>query len=246
MTMKSAASIRTTSPRQTRCALFFLLTTLLWGAPLYQLVAQGHSFSVTDQVDLPSALGGGTGSGLHLEIEGRWTLYPDRPALLKETRSIRVRETLPGTGDEELLQHQLQARIGQLPVRRGKAAAGEVQYEFTLLDPHLSATGTGGFPEPDSMDSATRELQSALIEMVKGRIRNIDRYELEAQLLSVRFHETWSFDPATRALERQVNAITPVIWQRRRTVEGEPVNDAETGWPVYYKNILTTIDLRNP
>jgi hypothetical protein len=48
------------------------------------------------------------------------------------------------------------------------------------------------------------------------------------------------------ALDRQVNAITPVIWQRRRTVEGEPVNDAGTGWPVYYKNSLSRIELRNP
>ncbi|MCD4709533.1 MAG: hypothetical protein K8R52_01695 [Bacteroidales bacterium] len=42
------------------------------------------------------------------------------------------------------------------------------------------------------------------------------------------------------------NGITPVIWQLRQTAEGEPVHDAETGFPVYYKLKLERIDLRNP
>jgi hypothetical protein len=37
-----------------------------------------------------------------------------------------------------------------------------------------------------------------------------------------------------------------VIWQRRRTAEGEGIDDAETGLPVYYKNPLRRIELRQP
>jgi hypothetical protein len=43
-----------------------------------------------------------------------------------------------------------------------------------------------------------------------------------------------------------VRAITPVIWQRRQTEAGDPVNEADTGLPVYYKNQMQQINLRNP
>ena len=223
-----------------------LIAFLICGGLPVVLSAQEHHFSVIDQVALPRELGGGADSGLYLELHDRWTFFPDRPALQKETGSLMVREAVEGASDDESLQQQLTARIGQLPVTRGKAVLGEVVYEFSLLDPHLPEAGMRGFPEPDSMDRSTRELQAAIIELTRGRIRNIHRYHLEEQLLSVYFHEIWSFDPASGELLRQVTGITPVIWQRRRTVEGEPVNEAGTGWPVYYKNELTRIDLRNP
>jgi len=222
------------------------IALLICGGFSFTLPAQDQLFDVVDEVALPAELGGGSGSGRYLKLHDRWSFIPEKPALLKENVSLQVRETVEGDSDLEVLQQQLAARIGQLPVIRGEAVVGEVDYEFSLLDPHLPETGMHGFPEPDSMDRSTREFQAALIELTRGRIRNIHRYDLEEQLLSVYFHELWSFDPASGALLRQVTGITPVIWQRRRTVEGEPVNEAGTGWPVYYKNELTRIDLRNP
>jgi hypothetical protein len=227
-------------------AIVFLLICLPGMGTGGIMMAQEQGFRVIDHVDLPAELGGAGGTGLYLELRDNWTFYPGLPALRKETRSYLVRGAEEETRSPEELKQQLAGKIQQLPVSKGKPTLREVVYEFSLLDPHLEGSGLRGFPEPDSMDRSTRELQASLIALVRGRIRNIGRYNLEEQLLSVRFHETWRFDPSTLELVRQVDAITPVIWQRRRTGEGEPVNDAETGWPVYYKNILSTLSLRNP
>ncbi len=229
-----------------RARLLLLFVCLSWSGAVRPADAQEPVFKVKDYVDLAAGLGGGTGTGLYVEFVENWTFYPGLPALLKETRDYAIREPEGGTRTDDELKQQLAVKIGQLPVSRGKAILGEVVYEFSLLDSHLEGSGLEGFPEPDSMDRSTRELQGSLIELVRDRLRNIDRYRLEEQLLSVRFHETWRIDPASLEIFRQVNAITPVIWQRRRTTDGEPVNEAGTGWPVYYKNILATVNLRNP
>jgi hypothetical protein len=233
-------------PVQHHVAIVFLLICLSGMGMTGIVMAQDRGFGVIDHVDLPAELGGGAGADLYMEFRENWTFYPGQPALRKETRSYLVRGTEQETRYPEELTEQLARRIGQLPLSRGKSILREVEYEFSLLDPHMEGSGLRGFPEPDSMDRSTRELQASLIALVRDRIRNLSRYNLEEQMLSVRFHETWRFDPSTLELVRQVNAITPVIWQRRRTAEGEPVNDADTGWPVYYKNILSSVSLRNP
>jgi len=223
-----------------------LLICLLGAGPATAQVAQDERFSVMDHVDLPAELGGKTDADLYLELSEEWIFFPDLPALRKKTGNYLVREPEGGSRSGEELSRLLTQRIRELPVSRGKYVLRQVEYEFNLLDPHVKGAGPDGFPEPDSMDRFTRELQASLIALVRGRIRNLHRYNLEEQLLSVRFHETWQFDPDSLEVLRRVDAITPVIWQRRRTAEGEPVNDAGTGWPVYYKNILSTIYLRNP
>ncbi len=122
----------------------------------------------------------------------------------------------------------------------------EISYEFHLLDPHLLSSGNRAFPEPDSMDGPTRQLQEELIALITARDNFNERYQPKDQLLSVIFHEVWNQDPVTLKVTKRVRAITPVIWQRRQTEAGDPVNEAETGLPVYYKNQMQQINLRNP
>jgi hypothetical protein len=133
-----------------------------------------------------------------------------------------------------------------LPERMGKINLRNLSYEFVLLDPHLIASGNTAFPEPDSMDQATRRLQAKLIELIEKLSRTAGQYPLEDQLLSVLFHEDWSLDVETRVITKTVWGLTPVIWQRRQTVSGESINDGDTGLPVYFKLQLENIRLRNP
>lgn len=133
-----------------------------------------------------------------------------------------------------------------LPERNGRIAIRNLSYEFNLLDPHLLASGNVAFPEPDSMDLPTRQLQSDLIALIMDFRDPGDRYRYEEQLLSVIFYEEWSIDPSTTGITKKVKGLSPVIWQRRQTTDGEPVNDGDTGLPVYYKNELERIDLRKP
>ena len=129
---------------------------------------------------------------------------------------------------------------------RGASHLRNVSYEFMLLDPHIRESAYIAFPEPDSMDSWTRKLQIDLISLIKPRDHSGYSYDYNEQLLSVIFHEKWFIDPLTLEITKRVQGITPVMWQRRRTNKGEPVNDTDTGLPVYYKNQLCRIDLRNP
>jgi hypothetical protein len=138
------------------------------------------------------------------------------------------------------------ALIKTLPERMGKINLRNLSYEFVLLDPHLIASGNTAFPEPDSMDQATRRLQAKLIELIEELSRTASQYPLEDQLLSVLFHEDWSLDVETRVITKTVWGLTPIIWQRRQTVSGESINDGDTGLPVYFKLQLENIRLRNP
>ena len=136
--------------------------------------------------------------------------------------------------------------IQTLPSKNGIVSFRNITYEFHLLDPHLVASGNQAFPEPDSMDEPTRHLQEDLIALVAARSDAEKRYSLPEQLLSVIFEEDWSMDLSSQELKKRIRGITPVIWQRRQTKEGDPVNEAETGLPVYYKLELQQIPLRNP
>ena len=136
--------------------------------------------------------------------------------------------------------------LSSLPTKNGAIPIGNISCEFHLLDPHLVASRNKAFPEPDSLDGPTRLLQDQLIALVIARSDADKRYNLPEQLLSVIFEEAWSLDPENLQFSKRVHALTPVIWQRRQTEAGDPVNEAETGLPVYYKNELQQIILRNP
>ena len=136
--------------------------------------------------------------------------------------------------------------LSSIPSKNGAIPIRNISYEFHLLDPHLVASGNRAFSEPDSLDGPTRQLQDQLIALVTARNTFEERYQLDQQLLSLIFHEDWSINPANLMVSKKVRAITPVIWQRRQTETGEPINEAETGLPVYYKIELKQIFLRNP
>ena len=223
-----------------------LLVLSIGTGALLQGWSQETRFRVIDQVDLPEALGGGEGSTRFLEIHEDWIFLTKRPSLLKLDSKPFLRDAQDTTLSPGDLLGMLAERVLRLPVSDGRAMIGNVRYEFSLLDPHLEGSGVEGFPVPDSMDEATRELQEALIALLKNRTLNADRYDWEQQMLSVQFLERWSIDPATLEITRSVESITPVIWQRRETEEGEPVDEAGTGYPVYYKNSLRPVPLRQP
>ena len=136
--------------------------------------------------------------------------------------------------------------LSSIPSKNETIPIRNISYEFHLLDPHLVASGNIAFPEPDSMDGFTREFQAELVALITARNNIEGRYQLDQQLLSLIFHEDWSINPENLVVSKKVRAITPVIWQRRQTETGEPINEAETGFPVYYKIELQQISLRNP
>ncbi len=178
---------------------------------------QDRKHRLVDFIEVSVAIPGGEDSLHILKFLEEWVIDPIQPSISKQVLEFD-----------------------------GSISFRNISYEFHLLDPHLVASGNRAFPEPDSMDGPTRQLQEELIALVTARNNLEKRYQLEDQLLSVIFHEEWSQDPETLKVTKRVRAITPVIWQRRQTEAGDPVNEADTGLPVYYKNQLQQINLRNP
>jgi hypothetical protein len=204
------------------------------------------AFRVTDFVDVPGAWTGEADSGWYLEFREQWIIDPDRSMILKKVEDYRpFNKSLPDVSPDSLKALFASMIRKQFPAG-GKISARGISYEFILLDPHLESSGNGFYPSPDSMDRGTKALQQALISLVRRRSQLGSMLDLEEQLLSVQFHEDWYLDPVSLKLTREVLAITPVIWQRRRTVQGEPVDEPDTGYPVYYKSLLERIGLRNP
>jgi len=178
---------------------------------------QDRKHRLVDFIEVSVAIPGGEDSLYILKFLEEWVIDPIRPSVSKQVLEFD-----------------------------GSISLRDISYEFHLLDPHLVASGNRAFPEPDSMDGPTRQLQEELIALITARNNSEKRYQLEDQLLSVIFHEEWSQDPGTFEVTKRVRALTPVIWQRRQTEAGDPVNEADTGLPVYYKNQLQQINLRNP
>jgi len=113
----------------------------------------------------------------------------------------------------------------------GAQYAGKIRYEVHLKDPQTGETGS---------------LHASIAELVARHAVAARQYDMKEQLISVKLSERWTFDPDTRALARNVETLTPVIWQRRQTSEGEPLDDPDTGLPVYYRLELESIGIRNP
>jgi len=112
----------------------------------------------------------------------------------------------------------------------GDQYQGMITYEYELRDPQ---TGKENVPF------------GPLGELVQKHSALARNYDIGTQLISVRFREDWFYDTLSREFIKKVQVITPVIWQLRQTKEGEPVNDGDSGLPVYYKLELEPIRLRN-
>jgi len=69
------------------------------------------------------------------------------------------------------------------------------------------------------------------------------KYDLKRNVFSIIFFEDWYIDPITLYMEKKVNAVAPVLWQRRKTADGLPIDDDDTGYPVYFKSVLFRIPL---
>jgi len=227
------------------------LLAMLTGAPCVRATAQDSALHVIDFVDLsrevapydPDMDPEHTWS---IKFRESWLISPEKSSILKSVVGYEpnILNAPPISADS--LQKKFASLIRQLPQVRGTFRLSNISYEFMLLDPHIIESGNIAFPEPVSMDPWTKKLQEELIALIKSRSVESNRYELNGQLLSVHFHEEWTIDPVSLQITKKVEGITPVIWQRRQTTTSEPVNDADTGLPVYYKNSLPRIGLRNP
>jgi len=213
--------------------------------------AQDTGFQLIDFVDLPADLSEhdpikDSEGRWYIEFRETWHINPEGSSISKTVvdYEAKIQDATPASADS--LQKILATLIRQLPSTSGTFRLRNLTYEFMLLDPHVMASGNSGYSEPDSMDVWTKKLQGELISLVKALSRSKERYDLNTRMLSVHFHEDWIIDPVSLQISKRVRGITPVIWQRRQTTEGEPINDAETGLPVYYKNSLNRIELRNP
>jgi hypothetical protein len=210
--------------------ILILLATAASGFCMKPLAAQDASFQLIDFVEAPAQLQPAGERNCMIEFGEQWT-FLDKGALSKEVRSQKF------SCSEEPRDLAIPGELLRIK---------NIRYEFMLLDPHLLESNNQAFAEADSMDKSTRELQGRLIELIGKYISMDSRYDPRQELLSVYFHEEWILDPESPQIIKKVKGITPVIWQRRKTTEGKSINDGDTGLPVYYKNPLRKITLRQP
>lgn len=193
-----------------------LLFLLLAGLIPVAVRAQEEVFQVVDQTDLPALLNKQLSDSCRMEFREQWSIDANRLSLSKQVEEYLVH---CAGGSEDLPPPEAAIRLR------------DITYEFSFLDPH----------QADS-----HRLQAAIIALIDMRYPVNKIYNMPAQLLSIYFHEEWIFDPVSREIKKKVRGITPVIWQKRQTEEGEPVNDGDTGLPVYFKLKLNRINLRQP
>lgn len=198
--------------------------TFFYAGPL---TAQEGIHRIIDFVELPAKLSSVGDSACFIKFTEQWTFLANG-SLSKEVTGF----------DFECSR--------DVPFPPGRTRIQDISYEFMLLDPHLVESQNKAFSGPDSMDTATRNLQSHLIDLIRNHAQLSPRYDLRKELLSVYFHEEWIIDPANMEIRKKVRAITPVIWQLRQTAEGLSIPDGNTGLPVYYKTPLQKIFLRQP
>jgi len=198
--------------------LYYIPVTLflLVFQPVHNAVAQENVYHLLDFMDLPSALNIHPDSSCTMESREVWTVNAQNFTISKKVESY----TVP-CGN----------RITAVSSSVKEIRLIGITYEFSFLDPH---------------QGPMQSLQDDLATMVSRRIPVNGVYNLPEQLLSVRFHEEWIIKPESQEIIKIVRGITPVIWQKRQTTEGEAIYDAETGLPVYYTLELDRIDLRHP
>jgi len=184
--------------------------------PFKTAMAQENMYTVVDRVELPAGLKVHRDSSCQVEFREKWTINVDLGSISKEVEAYTV-PCANGIMD---------VTSADEPVR-----LEGITYEFSFLDPH---------------QFSLQKLQDDIITLISQRIQGHTVYDLREQLLSVKFHEEWIVEPGNQEIVKKVQAITPVVWQRRQTSDGVPVNDAESGLPVYYTHQLDRISLRDP
>jgi hypothetical protein len=194
------------------------------------LAAQELRIGVVDVVELPAIMTGQSDTSWYLEFREEWTISGDRAAIFKSVNSYTVHDLRDPHADKDSLQSAFGAFMRQLLLAGGNSRFREITHEFLLMD---------------DQDTTLEMIRAGLSSLVADNSAMADHFNLRDQLLSVYFHEEWTVDPVSYQITKRVLGITPVVWQRRETAEGEPVNDADTGLPVYYKMNLERIPLRN-
>jgi hypothetical protein len=192
--------------------------------------AQDSAVEVNYRMKLPDELAGRDSTWV-VDFHESWIISPERSSIRKNVMDYSVHDPLDTLADEDSLRRAFQELIRQLPADRGPARVVGITSEFLLIDLPVELAG---------------EIRGPMASLVHRLSAESGLYDLEDQLLSIFFHETWTLDPGTFQISKKVLGITPVMWQRRETTEGEPVNDADTGLPVYYKVQLEHLNLRNP
>lgn len=195
---------------------FGILIFLLAMHSFQSAVAQERTFQMFQVMDLPGEFNLNASSTCKLEFQEEWIIDPAGSSISKTVSSFEF----PCDDRSETV---------KLP--EGTTRLRNLSFEFSFLD------------LPEQM---AKEIQLAIIALVKESYTLPEYYNPQEQLLSVYFHEDWSMDEDPMVFSKKVKALSPVIWQRRQTTDGEPLLDPDTGYPVFYKIKLERINLRQP
>lgn len=183
--------------------------------PCAHAIAQATEYQVVDFIELPYELRSDPDSLCKIVFREEWNVNAADLSISKKVNSYEV----PCTN-----------RIEEIVLAKKSVRLREISYEFSFLDPH---------------NTPVKNLQDDIIALIDIRYPVNKIYNMPAQLLSVYFHEEWVVDPDSKEIIKKVKGLTPVIWQKRQTVDAEPINDPESGYPVYYRLKLKRIQLRS-
>jgi hypothetical protein len=191
-----------------------LFVLLCWMAGA-PLSAQESMHQVHEVMDMPEKLDPAGLLGCTLDFHEQWTIRVPGSSVTKDVQSF----AWSCAADSSV---SLFPAEGHLRVRN-------ITYEFSFLDP---------------AGEVMRELQEDFIALINKLHPLPGVYQAKKELLSVYFHEEWILDAEQQSIQKSVTGITPVIWQIRQTVDGDPVLDGDTGYPVYFTHRLNRIPLR--
>ena len=178
--------------------------------------AQERTFQMFQVMDMPREFNLNKSSACRLEFQEEWIIDPAGSYISKTVSTF------------EFPCDELNSTA---TLHEGTTRLRNLSFEFSFLD------------LPEQM---AKEIQLAIIALVNNSYLLPEYYDPQEQLLSVYFHEDWSINDDPLVFSKKVRAISPVIWQRRQTADGEPLLDPDTGSPVFYKLKLERIDLRQP
>ena len=182
-------------------------------------VAQETIYELLDVMDLPPGLNPKQKVSCSLEFQEQWILNVANASISKEVNAFGI---------------SCKDSTEALSLPEGTVRLKNLSYEFSFMD------------LMDLTDQKASQLQETMIALINHRYSFPEVYNPQEQLLSVYFHEDWVIEADHQHVKKKVKGITPVIWQQRQTAEGEPLHDAATGYPVYYKLKLERIELRQP